>query len=104
MHAMDSVYFSEGLVEYVDEKEIVTDECVVRVRGNTLTAKWDKTLNGVSGHQHTFCDAQIARFPLILHTHGQDRHDYPGVLHPFRYLFLPRGRRRGVSCPVGATG
>lgn len=31
MRAMDSVYFEEGMVEYVDEKEIVTDECVVRV-------------------------------------------------------------------------
>lgn len=31
MTAMDSVYFGEGLVEYVDDKEIVTDEFVVRV-------------------------------------------------------------------------
>jgi len=34
MTTMDSVYFNEGLVEYVDEKEIVTDEVVVRVRGS----------------------------------------------------------------------
>ena len=31
MSAMDSVYFKEGLVEVVDEKEIVTNEAVVRV-------------------------------------------------------------------------
>ena len=28
---MDNVYFDEGLVEVVDEKEVVTDDCVVRV-------------------------------------------------------------------------
>lgn len=33
MTTMDSVYFNEGMVEYVDEKEIVTDEIVVRVSG-----------------------------------------------------------------------
>lgn len=31
MTTMDSVYFNEGMVEYVDAKEIVTDEIVVRV-------------------------------------------------------------------------
>jgi len=31
MTTMDSVYFNEGMVEYVDEKEIVTSEFVVRV-------------------------------------------------------------------------
>ena len=31
MSAMDSVYFDEGLVEYVDAEEVITDEVVVRV-------------------------------------------------------------------------
>lgn len=43
MTAMNQVYFNEGLVEYVDAKEVVTDECIVRVgsirslRGRTIT-------------------------------------------------------------------
>ena len=43
MTAMNSVYFDEGLVEYVDEKEVVTDGFVVRV--GHVSTRYRATLN-----------------------------------------------------------
>jgi hypothetical protein len=85
MTTMSSVYFDEGLVEVVGAGEVVTSECILRVR--TTRSSWAET----SGHRLACRHAQVTGLSHdILPRRGEyGDSDHPRVPHSFRHVLLP---------------
>jgi hypothetical protein len=85
MTTMSSVYFDEGLVEVVGAGEVVTSECILRVR-----TEWSDRAE-LLGHRLACRHAKVARLSHDLHPRRNECRDsdHPRVPHLFRHVLLP---------------